>query len=142
MSNIDRRKFIKNSAAFAGICCIGSSTILQSCAVLAKSDFVVEEDWVKITRSKIAEGEFVIIEDDRLKHPVYVKHLKNDKYKAMLMRCTHNSCTVQAEGSLIVCPCHGGTFSDTGKPLSGPVDTALDTFKTYVDDNNVYIDLT
>jgi len=35
--------------------------------------------------------------------------------------CTHNGCGVAAQGSKLVCPCHGSIFaSDTGANLMGP----------------------
>ena len=46
-------------------------------------------------------------------------------FKALNLTCTHQSATVAQSGNNWVCPQHGGTFSLTGSPISGPVNRAL-----------------
>jgi cytochrome b6-f complex iron-sulfur subunit len=52
--------------------------------------------------------------------------------------CTHQGCAVAADGKGgLKCPCHGSTFDDTGKVLSGPASTALGSVPVKVDGDNV-----
>lgn len=41
--------------------------------------------------------------------------------------CTHLGCTVKwsPDSAKIMCPCHGGVYDASGKPVSGPVPSAL-----------------
>jgi Rieske Fe-S protein len=46
-------------------------------------------------------------------------------YVALSPVCQHLGCTVNVEGALIVCPCHGSTYDREGKVLRGPTERGL-----------------
>jgi nitrite reductase/ring-hydroxylating ferredoxin subunit len=58
-------------------------------------------------------------------------------YEALSARCTHHGCVVAyfTDKKQFVCPCHGGTFDDTGAVVSGPPKTPLYSLETKVDSN-------
>jgi len=49
--------------------------------------------------------------------------------------CTHQKCTVQydREKQLIVCPCHGSTYSLDGEVIKGPAEKPLRAFEATLD---------
>lgn len=52
--------------------------------------------------------------------------------------CTHQGCTVQAEDTELVCPCHGSVFAvGTGEARSGPATRGLDEVAVEVRDGQV-----
>jgi Rieske Fe-S protein len=61
------------------------------------------------------------------------------KYKAFSKVCTHAGCDVsKVDGGVIVCPCHGSTFSmEDGSPVSGPAKKPLPEKKVTVDGDNI-----
>jgi len=61
------------------------------------------------------------------------------KYKAFSKVCTHAGCDVsKVDGGVIVCPCHGSTFSlEDGSPVSGPANQPLPEKKVTVDGDNI-----
>lgn len=46
-------------------------------------------------------------------------------YIALSDVCTHEDCTVDFNGSVLPCPCHGSQFNLEGKVLKGPAIRAL-----------------
>lgn len=52
--------------------------------------------------------------------------------------CSHQKCTVQydKEKQLIVCPCHGSTYSLDGQVVKGPAEKALQAFDAALDGQN------
>jgi Rieske Fe-S protein len=52
--------------------------------------------------------------------------------------CTHEGCTVKAQGATLDCPCHGSQFSaTTGKVLQGPASLPLPSIPVSVSGGNV-----
>ena len=48
--------------------------------------------------------------------------------------CTHQGCTVAADGAHLVCPCHGSVFASAdGKVVSGPARLPLPSIAVHVD---------
>ncbi len=59
------------------------------------------------------------------------------KFLALSTVCTHKKCEVEYNGSDFECPCHGSTFTKTGKVTGGPATKNLRSYKTtYNSDNN------
>lgn len=56
-------------------------------------------------------------------------------------RCTHLGCAYRwdAGGDKFVCPCHGSTFSITGKVTSGPAPRPLDRFQTKIEGDRLWL---
>jgi len=73
--------------------------------------------------------------------PVVVTQPKAGQFKAFSAVCTHAGCTVAGvQSGVIVCPCHGSTFSITdGSVQGGPAPTALPEVKVTVSGSNVVV---
>ena len=54
--------------------------------------------------------------------------------------CTHQGCTVNADGAVLACPCHGSTFDAfSGAATKGPASQALETVNVQVSGDAVYV---
>jgi len=70
----------------------------------------------------------------------------NGNYFAVDDTCTHEHCSLSSEGFLegatITCGCHGAQFDATnGHVLSLPATVSLNTYKTVVEGDTIYLDL-
>jgi nitrite reductase/ring-hydroxylating ferredoxin subunit len=52
--------------------------------------------------------------------------------------CTHQGCTVEADGGELVCPCHGSVFDLSGANVSGPARRPLSEVDVHVVDGAVH----
>jgi hypothetical protein len=61
--------------------------------------------------------------------------------EAVESRCTHLGCPVRyvAEAEKFICPCHGGVFDNSGRPIGGPPKRPLQTIRTVVNHGEVYL---
>lgn len=61
---------------------------------------------------------------------VFVSRTGQTKFLALSMVCTHKKCDVDYTGSGFECPCHGSTYSASGKVTNGPATKNLKSYKT------------
>lgn len=68
--------------------------------------------------------------------PVYVTKDQKGGIVVLSAVCTHLGCSVRWVGDQneFVCPCHGGTYSASGKLLGGPPPRGLDHLETKVEE--------
>lgn len=60
---------------------------------------------------------------------------------AMSAMCTHRGCMVKKKSEGLVCPCHGSTFENNGKPTKDPAKAALFRYAISInDDQHVIVD--
>jgi Rieske Fe-S protein len=74
-----------------------------------------------------------------IKGDLVITQPQKGTYKAFSKVCTHAGCDVnKVDGGVIVCPCHGSTFSiEDGSPTAGPAKKALPETKVKVDGDNI-----
>jgi nitrite reductase/ring-hydroxylating ferredoxin subunit len=72
---------------------------------------------------------------------VVVTQPSKGDFKAFSAVCTHQGCTLtRVENSVMVCPCHGSTFSITdGSPTGGPAQSALAPKKVSVEGGQISV---
>ncbi|MBO1751842.1 Rieske (2Fe-2S) protein [Actinotalea sp. BY-33] len=71
--------------------------------------------------------------------PVVVSRTGQDDVVGLSGVCTHQGCTVAAEGEELVCPCHQSVFDPaTGENLEGPATEPLATIELRLEDGQVY----
>ena len=85
---------------------------------------------------------FLRIQPVGMADPVLVLAREGDGYDAVSPVCTHKECIVNAEGGLLVCPCHGSTYDREGAVLEGPAERPLRRFRTRTEEGVLVIDLT
>ena len=75
--------------------------------------------------------------------PIYVLATASQGFAALSPLCTHLGCTVDIQGSVLVCPCHGSTYSREGAVVRGPAERPLRRYRATVGSDRVLvIDLT
>ncbi len=73
--------------------------------------------------------------------PGILVRLPSGEWRAFSAVCTHLQCTVQYRGDLeqIWCPCHNGHFDLTGRNVSGPPPSPLESYDAIVKGDEVVV---
>ncbi|HLG32173.1 MAG TPA: Rieske 2Fe-2S domain-containing protein [Ignavibacteriaceae bacterium] len=134
---IDRKEFIKSLAFIVagGI----STTVFESCASVKYLNYSTDENKIVVTKSEFKGNQFALINTTNLPAPVYLRNIGEDKYIALLTRCTHKGCIVDAYYDRLSCPCHGSEYSYSGEVISPPAADNLMKFNVTTDSINIYI---
>lgn len=139
----NRREFLKNCGKVsASLICGSSMLILPGCGGIRYLAFDTEDNALVVKKSDFIEKPFAAIKSRNLPAPVYIHKIDEENYSAVLMECTHKKCELSAAGDLLICPCHGSEFSNTGEVLSPPAEQPLQKFTVRTDAENVYIEMT
>lgn len=120
---------------------------LSSCGAIyyAKAEkngnqlIVKKAEFLETKRNKTTGRSHVFVETVELAFPICVQKISENEYFALLMSCTHRGCELNYGGGIFTCPCHGSEFSKKGAVLEGPADKNLRSFKTEIDNENIYI---
>ena len=137
---MDRRDALRNmlafiplGAAFAGISAMGLTFITPKKRDVTRRIFTMHLDELPINASRK-------ISDLRGKDLVLVRTGERE-VKAMSTVCTHLGCTVYWKKDLkeFYCPCHAGRFDKDGNVVAGPPPAPLETYRTEIQDDNVFI---
>lgn len=145
---MNRKDFLKT----CGVALVGlpfASTILSSCQSIyyATSKIVDNRIVVPLSEFEIikkkgkAYRDFVMVRTSNQDFPICLYKTADNHYVASLMKCTHRGCELNVGGGIYSCPCHGSEFNTNGNVLEGPADEDLKTFKTYIENENIYIQL-
>lgn len=143
-----RKQFIQQ----CGFACAGAGVLmvwLQSCATQKSVTGTYDKETLILPLTEfytLKNGEkkwnrTLIVRNEKVDFPIAVYRLKENDYRALLLRCTHQGNELNVYGDLITCNAHGSEFSNNGQVLQGPADTPLQSYKVTVDDKNVYIQL-
>ena len=145
---MNRRKFITTSC----ISCISGGlalSMLESCSTTKIiNTFIVGSDMiVPLTHFEIQKADkkgfkkYIVVQNEKLQYPICVYRIDENKYQALLMKCTHQGTELQVFGDQLQCPAHGSEFTNQGKVSSGPANTSLRTFPITISNNGLNISL-
>lgn len=146
---MDRRKFLKTSC----LTCVGSLgivSLLESCstqkyisnyAVIKNTVEIKKSEFTVVKKGKTFQQKFILIKPEALQFPIVIYQLKDNEYKALFLKCSHQGCELSPYETAMVCPCHGAEFNTKGEVTQGPADTNLKSFVTTQDNENIYIQL-
>lgn len=96
---------------------------------------------VLIKTSKLAVGKAYSFTDPYTHVPAYLVQPSRNEFRAFSRICTHMGCTVNFEGSMFVCPCHGSEYSSTtGAVERGPAPRPLPSVPLAVQSGEVYVE--
>ena len=145
---MNRKDFLK-TCGFGCLAGISTLTLLQSCStskILEKeikgSDILVPLTDFEIENKGIIEyKKYVIIQNEKLTHPICVYRFDANNYSALFMQCTHQGAELQVFGDKLQCPAHGSEFSNKGSLENGPADRNLRNFPIIIDNGTLKISL-
>jgi Rieske Fe-S protein len=127
-----------NRREFIGVA--GCGLVAAGCASLVTHSITPMDGLVRLKPSDFPEltrsGGALRIQPAGHPEPVYVLRMDDADgrpvFNAVSPICTHRGCTVEAQGAVLVCPCHGSTYSRAGTVLRGPAERPLRTYPTSV----------
>ncbi len=142
---MERRDFIKKSCQS----CLGLAVLsagLEGCTtayyaktqVLTNQIVVPKSEFTYLKKDKTLNRTYVFVQVVNQKYPICVYKIA-DNYVAYWTECMHQGCEVEVQGNRFVCPCHGSTYDLEGKVTKGPAEKNLKSFKTTMDNENIYI---
>ncbi|MFT6638771.1 MAG: cytochrome b6-f complex iron-sulfur subunit [Flavobacterium sp.] len=144
-----RERFLK----ICGLSCIGiigMSGIIHSCSTAHYINSTIKEGQLQILKKEfkiikdnsISYRNYIIVNVENIKYPIVVYRKNDDKYSAILLKCSHQGAELSVSGDVLTCSAHGSEFDNNGKVLQGPAESQLTTFKIQIDLQNIYIQLT
>lgn len=143
MNMMKRKDFIKTCG-----CALVSApvwlSLLQSCTSYYYASYSQNENKLIVPLSEFGaknnkNRDFVLLDSEISSYPICIFKTGTDHYTASLMQCTHKGCELNIEGDMFSCPCHGSEFTKTGDVIEGPAIDPLKTFKTTIDNHNIYV---
>ena len=141
---MERRKFIKDGCLLC--LAIGGSasviSLLESCSNYPVYKTKTELKKVKVPVSQFELSDIVIASPSDLPDDIALFKIGEEKYRALLMKCTHADNPVQFNGDKFRCNLHGSVFNRSGSVEKGPAEKPLIELTTIVYDSTVYISLT
>ncbi len=131
----NRRDFLKSSIKTAAFGVFALTSLDIKRLIAATENFTSTQDKV-INISDYPElsktGGYAMVTNN-----IIVIRTSSSNFLALSTICTHKKCDVEFDGEGFECPCHGSTFSKSGKVKSGPATKNLRSFKTiYNKDEN------
>lgn len=126
--NFNRRDFLKTSLKTIAVGSIALS------ALDVKKLFAEAEKDITSTTTKVINladyPDLASVGGSTIIGKTFVSRTGDTKFLALSMICTHKKCDVDYTGSGFECPCHGSTYSSTGKVTNGPATKNLKSYKT------------
>ena len=135
---MNRRSFVGVSLATVGSVAWGGCASLQTVPVTperGKARLVLRNH-----PSLDTQGGWLKILPDGWTTPLYVLAVP-EGYVVLSPICTHQGCTVAVEGTHLVCPCHGSTYTREGAVVKGPAEQPLRRLPSSLRDGVLEIDL-
>jgi Rieske Fe-S protein len=136
---IARRVFVARCSAAVAAFALGGCGSLVAHTVPAPQGRVslLLADYPELAR----EGGVMSLLPEAESDPIFVLALGGGAFAALSSQCTHRGCTIDAEPTRLVCPCHGSAFGRDGKVLRGPAERPLPRYHTVVAEGRLLIDL-
>jgi len=129
---ISRKDFLRDSCR--GLCALAVATTaaswLAGCAVAKSSVYTasITDKKVAVPLSLFSEQRTQVVEVPGWKYNLLVVKEKDDTFKALLMKCTHQGFKLTADKGGLHCNLHGSSFDLEGRVTNGPAAQPLATF--------------
>jgi Rieske Fe-S protein len=72
---------------------------------------------------------------------IAVQKKDDNNYQALLMQCTHQENQLTPTSNGFYCSLHGSQFDKDGNVRKGPAQQHLEQYRTYVENNNLVIEI-
>lgn len=121
---------------------VGVSLLLESCgSSLPVFKTTSESKLLVIPANKFSgQNNLLIVRSATLENDILLVK-RNNAYKALYMKCTHEGFGLSATDKKIVCSAHGSIFDFDGNVIKEPALRPLKEFKTELNDDNIIIHL-
>lgn len=141
---MDRRYFLQQGCMACGALVAGSA-VLSSCASAMPVTGAVEGEDIVIPAAAFMDKKgrwksHVVVTHAQLKQPIAVFRAE-EKYNAVLMRCTHKGVELRVAGDRLECEAHGSAFARDGAVLEGPASTPLRSLPVRESEGRILISL-
>ena len=137
-----RREFLqKTSIVSVGMACGGLNALVSGCSSYRYAVYRVDEGNLVIAKSDFELDPFVLVRYPAFPASIYILKISENKYSALLLECTHKRCEVKPSPEILICPCHGSEYSNTGEVLKSPAEKDLVSFPIRSDNENIYIQI-
>lgn len=134
-----RRTFAKRAGAVAlGLV---PCALAAGCARFNVMPVAFDGRRLTVSRADLGRSNFALVEVPGLVFPIYVYRHEGDRFTAVLTRCMHRGCQVDAVEGHLICPCHGSEYDNDGAILKGPTLAPLIRYPVTGDAEHLYIDL-
>ena len=139
---MERRSFIKSSCLLcAGVAALGLTAVeLSSCAPALptfKTSFTGNR--VAVPVSSFVESNLLIVRDLQVEFDILLVKKSAEEYRAIYMKCSHQSNPVTATNTGLYCSSHGSSFDLDGNVTKEPATAPLQKFRTEISNENVII---
>jgi Rieske Fe-S protein len=136
---IERRAFVARCAG------AGAALMLGGCVAMVTHPVPMQDGRVQLRLADFPElampNGAIKIQPARLEDPLYVLSQDGGEFLVVSPICTHRGCTVDVQGTRLVCPCHGSTYSRSGDVLRGPAQRRLTSYRVTRQGDVLVIDL-
>lgn len=121
---------------------MGTGVFLESCSSsLPMVKTTPRDQLLYVPAEKFAnQNNLVIVRSAALENDILLVK-KQDTYKALYLKCTHEGIGLSATDKKIVCPAHGSIFDFDGHVLKEPALRPLKEFTTEINNENIIIHL-
>ncbi len=140
---IERRAFLRRARdASLGMAVGGSLPLLLSaCAGVPYAHFRRSGNLLRVPRAAFETSSGVLLDFPDEGMPIYVHRHGEERYSAVLTRCTHQGCQTDPDQERIRCPCHGSEYSMDGRVLQGPAERALTRYAISIEGDEILVDV-
>lgn len=122
MAQLNRREFAVISAGAIVACALASDEAFAAAVTFDAGD-VKKFDADGVYDSFAKSNKLLILRE-------------GEKLIAMSAMCTHRGCVVKKKDDALICPCHGSTFDNGGKPTKEPAKAALFRYAVSINSEN------
>ena len=137
---LGRREFLRRLEVLsAGALCSALAPGLAGCARFQFVNSGLQGGRLVVSRQEFGDGPFALVEAPNLAMPIYLYRHPDGEFTAVLTRCMHRGCQVEAADGHLVCPCHGSEYDNAGGILKGPTELPLIRFPVETDAENIYV---
>ncbi len=139
---MERRTFIRQTCG-ACIGAVAMGLMLESCSTtLPLVKVTLKDKLLMVSMDQFTpQNNLLLVRSQGLENDILLVR-KDNTYKALNMKCTHEGVGLTATDKHIVCSAHGSLFNFNGDVLKEPALKPLTQFNTETRDGNIIIHLT
>jgi Rieske Fe-S protein len=141
---MERREFLRSSCNTCLLMAAGYFfSELSSCSpkyAVFKTDIVDRK--ITLPLNTFQKTSMQLVRPNGWLFDIAVEKKDENNFIALLLQCTHQENQLTAMGTNgFYCSLHGSRFDSNGNVLKGPAEQPLERYRTYVENNNLIIEV-